>query len=161
MSRGESIGPDIRQQIIDAYQGVEELDTGAAHPRKQRVFLWEDGPRIMMGNAPAFAEFLGVSWSTVHKVLRDAGHQLWNAPRVERGEIVNEFVDPLPFAEQIGVVEKAGPTVKELVKELLSVDAKIGVKEEERVAILEQYNAKIGALRAEKRRILEAIKEIV
>lgn len=91
------------QAIVEAYVGVEEKK-GSRGKHRHRVFMWEDGPNIMIGNAPAFANFLGISWSTVHAVLRQHGHTLWNSPKIGRGDIVNEFIAPEPEAEIIGHV---------------------------------------------------------
>lgn len=98
----KKITPEVEKAILDAYMGVEDKTKRGKKHGPSRVFMWEDGTDIMMGNAAAFAEFLDISWATVHAVLRKHGHTLWNSPKVNRGEIVNEFIEPEPYAEIIG-----------------------------------------------------------
>jgi hypothetical protein len=106
MPRGYARDPKLEQAVLDAYMGVDEKN------QRKRVFMWEDGPKVMMGNTVAFAQFLGASWATVHQILRENGHTLWNSPKIGRGEIVNEFVAPEAESEVVGYTEpKEPPTV--------------------------------------------------
>ncbi|MFZ3020255.1 MAG: hypothetical protein WA051_01895 [Minisyncoccia bacterium] len=69
--------------IINAYAGIDESPNRPG--RMRRVFLWEDGDEIKMGNAEAFVMHLGQKFgkklkpadaSAVHALLRELGESL-------------------------------------------------------------------------------------
>jgi hypothetical protein len=113
---GRHLTEEIRQQIIEAYQGREQIEGRAM----ARLFLWQEGDKVMLGNTYAFAKFIGFSWSTVHAVLREAGEQLWTSARVSRGDIVNEFQEPEAYAEVVRVIppEENVRTRKQVIDEM-------------------------------------------
>lgn len=96
------ITAEMRQRIVAAYQGREPID---GRP-PQRMFLWEEGDRVMLGNTYAYAKFIGISWGAIHSVLRDEGYRILEyTPRQGHTDPVGETPEPEPYAEQVGTVD--------------------------------------------------------
>lgn len=109
-----TLRPDVISYIIDAYAGTDEVPDSK---RKRRVFIWEDGDEIKMGNCEAFAihleakfELIRVQPSDLHAMLRELGEVVQahkpHAPKTAR-EV--KYVPPEPDEWVIGVV-KGPPT---------------------------------------------------
>lgn len=90
--------PEILDYIIDSYAGVEG---------RRRVFIWEDGDAIKMGNAEAFALHLADRFellpdtgraSQIHGLLRELGEKVNSYPekRSKPTPGVGTFSQPEP-----------------------------------------------------------------
>lgn len=75
--------PDIVSYVCEAYAGIEPKEGSRA---KRRVFLWEEGKNIMMGNVQAFGLHLaekfqlpcgtiGAVTAPIHKMLIELGER--------------------------------------------------------------------------------------
>jgi hypothetical protein len=104
-----SMRPDILAYIIEAYAGTDE--SPGKGPRR-RVFIWEDGSDIMMGNCEAFSihlqskfELLKVHPSDLHRLLRELGEKVQHhKPHAPRGEAKVEYRQPEPDEWVVGQV---------------------------------------------------------
>lgn len=106
--------PEIVSYVCDHYAGTE--GKGEVGKRQHRIFIWEAGPDLVMGNTVAFATHLrerfGLLASPVyiagmlHMLLRELGEEVkkgWNAQRT--GNHVGEYTPPTP---EVVVVGRAG-----------------------------------------------------
>jgi hypothetical protein len=101
--------PEILDYVIECYAGTEKVEGG----RARRVYLWEDGPDIKMGNTEAFAQhlckrfdLLRVHTSDLHNLLRQMGeviqkHRPHAPPGASRG-----WVPPEPEEWVVGQTAK-------------------------------------------------------
>ncbi len=93
--------------IINAYAGVEPIS--AEMSKMRRVFLWEEGHEVKMGNAEAFMIHLGKRFdretkamdaSELHRLLRDLGDSMTphskQAPRRANSPRAGQFRQPDP-----------------------------------------------------------------
>jgi hypothetical protein len=103
--------PDIISYVIDCYAGTDVVEGNSV---KRRVYVWEDGDEIKMGNTEAFAEhlekkyeLLRVSPSALHTMLRELGETVVlhkpHAPHIRRG---TGYKTPDPDEWVIGKVIK-------------------------------------------------------
>jgi hypothetical protein len=74
--------PTIMSYIVDCYAGTEPLP-GSTQPR--RVFLWEEGELVKMGNTEAFLAHLvarfrltvsSTGTTVIHTLLRELGERV-------------------------------------------------------------------------------------
>lgn len=98
---------DVLGYIVNAYQGVDAVPSRPGLMR--RVFLWEEGHEVKMGNAEAFILHLGGRFgrsvrsgdaSALHKLLRDLGEAIAlhrkHEPRRADGPGAGRFRQPDP-----------------------------------------------------------------
>lgn len=111
--------PEILSYVIDSYAGVEKTDSTGL-PR--RVFIWEDGTEIKMGNTEAFMCHLAERFELIktngsvpalHQLLRDLGEQIATHAahtRSSEGPRAGRFKPSEPDEWVIGVVKTDTPT---------------------------------------------------
>lgn len=93
--------PDVLAYVIDCYAGTDTIGDGR---KKRRVFLWEDGDMIKMGNTEAFALHLAARYdliintalpATLHALLRALGEDVQlHKPHAPRGIAKKAFKQP-------------------------------------------------------------------
>lgn len=102
--------PEILNYIIDAYAGTEPCADSA---RSRRVFIWQEGTEIKMGNTEAFLAHLQAKFgliltasatSTIHSLLRELGEVAQahkpHGPRIGAG---GKFKQPEPESWVVGI----------------------------------------------------------
>lgn len=102
--------PEILDYIIEAYAGTEPLPDST---RSRRVFIWQEGAEIKMGNTEAFLAHLQARFnliltasatSTIHSLLRELGEVAQahkpHGPRIGAG---GKFKQPEPESWVVGV----------------------------------------------------------
>lgn len=103
--------PEILDYIIEAYAGTEPLPDIAN--RSRRVFIWQEGEEILMGNTEAFLDHLRKKFnliltasatSTIHSLLRELGESVQShkqhGPKIGEG---GKFKQPEPESWVVGV----------------------------------------------------------
>lgn len=104
--------PDILSYIIDCYAGLEPTEGGGP---SRRVFLWEDGSNVMMGNTEAFLQHLERQFeliphrggaSMMHALLRELGEAAQqHKPHAPRGIADRPYKSPDAEEWIVGRVE--------------------------------------------------------
>jgi hypothetical protein len=105
--------PDVLEFIVDSYVGLDASGNGGP-PR--RVFIWEEGSEIVMGNCEAFSlhlrdkfGLLRVHPSDVHALLRALGEQIHQydrrAARNPSSPAAGRFKQPDPDKWVVGKKE--------------------------------------------------------
>jgi hypothetical protein len=94
--------PEIIDYIIESYAGIER------DGRPRRVFIWEEGAEVYMGNCEAFLQHLAKRFelvvtlsatSQIHELLRELGEQVLSSAtdRAPRSPTpVGRFKQPEP-----------------------------------------------------------------
>lgn len=110
--------PEILSYVIDSYAGTEKPEGQGA---SRRVFIWEDGAEIKMGNTEAFMLHLcakfdliltASSGASLHELLRELGECVQShkehAPRSLTGPSAGKFRQPEPDEWVVGRVQPKG-----------------------------------------------------
>jgi hypothetical protein len=103
-----SLRPDLVSYVVDCYGGTEEVAGG----RVRRVFLWEEGDEVLMGNTEAFTIHLGQKFglnlgagdaASIHSMLREMGERILPAieGRRQLGKARGKWRQPDPEAKVI------------------------------------------------------------
>lgn len=106
--------PEILDYVIESYAGLDDKPEGRG---QRRVFIWERGNEIVMGNCEAFIEHLNEKFglvlalsatSALHDLLRQLGEAAKRRHETHEfnGKKVGTFNQPEPDEWVVGVKEK-------------------------------------------------------
>lgn len=104
--------PEILDYVIESYAGQDDKPDGRG---KRRVFIWQAGEEIVMGNAEAFIVHLNEKFgmvlplsasSALHELLRALGEQVKRNHETHdfNGRKVGQFKQPEPEEWVVGRV---------------------------------------------------------